>query len=139
MNCPSRTDETASHPDWNQSPPRLAADTTTVADLTGMANVRQRPDDPTHRHEAVDDHAREKAQFPARRGEAPLDRSKPHSPVQGQAAASTWLPNRFTKGVGRTVERTRRVASRYVRFVGPGMLIAVAYIDPGNYATDVGA
>lgn len=28
---------------------------------------------------------------------------------------------------------------KYVRFVGPGFLIAVAYIDPGNYATDVEA
>ena len=28
---------------------------------------------------------------------------------------------------------------KYVKFVGPGFLIAVAYIDPGNYATDVEA
>lgn len=31
------------------------------------------------------------------------------------------------------------VAKKYVKFVGPGFLIAVAYIDPGNYATDVEA
>lgn len=29
--------------------------------------------------------------------------------------------------------------SKFGRFVGPGFLIAVAYIDPGNYATDVAA
>ncbi|EXJ81799.1 manganese transporter [Capronia coronata CBS 617.96] len=28
---------------------------------------------------------------------------------------------------------------KYVKFVGPGFLVAVAYIDPGNYATDVQA
>jgi metal iron transporter len=28
---------------------------------------------------------------------------------------------------------------KFARFVGPGFLIAVAYIDPGNYATDVSA
>ncbi|KAK9327747.1 NRAMP family [Lipomyces starkeyi] len=28
---------------------------------------------------------------------------------------------------------------KYAKFVGPGFLIAVAYIDPGNYATDVAA
>lgn len=28
---------------------------------------------------------------------------------------------------------------KFARFVGPGFLIAVAYIDPGNYATDVAA
>lgn len=28
---------------------------------------------------------------------------------------------------------------QYAKFIGPGFLIAVAYIDPGNYATDVSA
>lgn len=28
---------------------------------------------------------------------------------------------------------------KYVKFIGPGFMIAVAYIDPGNYATDVQA
>ena len=28
---------------------------------------------------------------------------------------------------------------KFSRFIGPGFLIAVAYIDPGNYATDVAA
>lgn len=28
---------------------------------------------------------------------------------------------------------------KFARFLGPGFLIAVAYIDPGNYATDVAA
>jgi metal iron transporter len=27
----------------------------------------------------------------------------------------------------------------YAKFIGPGFLVAVAYIDPGNYATDVEA
>lgn len=27
--------------------------------------------------------------------------------------------------------------AKFARFVGPGFLIAVAYIDPGNYSTDV--
>lgn len=28
---------------------------------------------------------------------------------------------------------------KFSRFVGPGFLVAVAYVDPGNYATDVAA
>lgn len=32
-----------------------------------------------------------------------------------------------------------RSLAKFTRFVGPGFLIAVAYIDPGNYATDVAA
>lgn len=32
-----------------------------------------------------------------------------------------------------------RSLAKFARFIGPGFLIAVAYIDPGNYATDVAA
>ena len=35
--------------------------------------------------------------------------------------------------------RARDILVKYAQFVGPGFLIAVAYIDPGNYATDVEA
>lgn len=42
MNCPSRNDEELLlHPDWNQSPPRFAADLTTCEDLNGIANARE--------------------------------------------------------------------------------------------------
>lgn len=36
-------------------------------------------------------------------------------------------------------DRIRKVVWKYMRFIGPGFLIAVAYIDPGNYATDAAA
>lgn len=32
-----------------------------------------------------------------------------------------------------------KVFKKYLRFVGPGLMISVAYMDPGNYATDVSA
>lgn len=32
-----------------------------------------------------------------------------------------------------------QVFKKYLRFVGPGLMISVAYMDPGNYATDVQA
>ncbi|KAK4503049.1 hypothetical protein PRZ48_006476 [Zasmidium cellare] len=35
--------------------------------------------------------------------------------------------------------RLRRAVWKYIRFIGPGFMIAVAYIDPGNYATDAAA
>ena len=42
MNCPSKTDEDVLwHPEWNQSPPRFAADLTTCEDLNGIANARE--------------------------------------------------------------------------------------------------
>lgn len=32
-----------------------------------------------------------------------------------------------------------RVLKKFSKFIGPGFIIAVAYIDPGNYSTDVAA
>lgn len=37
------------------------------------------------------------------------------------------------------VQKARELVVKYMSFVGPGVLIAVAYIDPGNYSTDVAA
>ncbi|KAF2770470.1 natural resistance-associated macrophage protein [Teratosphaeria nubilosa] len=36
-------------------------------------------------------------------------------------------------------KQTARVLVNYAKFIGPGFMISVAYIDPGNYATDVSA
>jgi metal iron transporter len=149
MNCPSRTDDTIFRPGWNQSPPALAADSTTLADLNGIANLREQPHSPSDHHKAVDhdqievpdlsDSARKLSNCHSRfqpsvqsevtTGKRPFNRFK--------AAARNWeFPNgRLT----RTAKRIRHVVSKYIQFVGPGMLISVAYIDPGNYATDVGA
>jgi Mn2+/Fe2+ NRAMP family transporter len=33
----------------------------------------------------------------------------------------------------------RRVMMKFLKFIGPGFMVAVAYIDPGNYATDAAA
>lgn len=45
MNCPSRTDDTLLHDEWNQNPPRLAPDLTTRQDLNGIANARETKND----------------------------------------------------------------------------------------------
>lgn len=45
MNCPSRTDDTLLHDEWNQNPPRLAPDLTTRQDLIGISNAREHRDD----------------------------------------------------------------------------------------------
>ncbi|SMN22456.1 similar to Saccharomyces cerevisiae YOL122C SMF1 Divalent metal ion transporter with a broad specificity for di-valent and tri-valent metals [Maudiozyma saulgeensis] len=34
---------------------------------------------------------------------------------------------------------TKNILSKYLKFVGPGIMVAVAYIDPGNYSTAVSA
>ncbi|KAF2720151.1 natural resistance-associated macrophage protein [Polychaeton citri CBS 116435] len=37
------------------------------------------------------------------------------------------------------LQRTKNALTRFPKFIGPGFMISVAYIDPGNYATDVAA
>jgi metal iron transporter len=37
------------------------------------------------------------------------------------------------------LDHSRRVAFKYAKFVGPGIMVSVAYLDPGNYATAVSA
>ncbi|RMY52637.1 hypothetical protein D0865_05678 [Hortaea werneckii] len=39
----------------------------------------------------------------------------------------------------RTIRKTALVLMKYSKFVGPGFMVSVAYIDPGNYSTDVAA
>lgn len=46
--------------------------------------------------------------------------------------------SRFFK-VKETDSRPVRVLKKYLRFVGPGLMISVAYMDPGNFAADVQA
>ncbi|WPG97859.1 Hypothetical protein R9X50_00064100 [Acrodontium crateriforme] len=46
----------------------------------------------------------------------------------------------FTRiGISQPFHRAWNTLTKFYRFIGPGFLIAVAYIDPGNYATDVAA
>lgn len=38
-----------------------------------------------------------------------------------------------------TFERVRATLSKYSKFIGPGIMVSVAYMDPGNYSTAVSA
>lgn len=40
---------------------------------------------------------------------------------------------------GRLVHTSRKVIIKYAKFVGPGIIVSVAYMDPGNYSTAVSA
>lgn len=58
-------------------------------------------------------------------------KSSGESPSRGSVATSDRRPNLL-----RTVGQVLR---KFFGFVGPGFMVAVAYIDPGNYSTDVAA
>jgi Natural resistance-associated macrophage protein len=50
------------------------------------------------------------------------------------------LPTSTNRNVfGRIGNKIGKTIAKFSRFIGPGFLVAVAYMDPGNYATDVAA
>jgi len=162
MNCPSRTDETIDHEGWNQNPSRLAADLTTRQDLNGITNSRAQRDhrlDNTELAEGictVIDHNRV-TEVPgvlqktgcepntnADRKLQPLEKTAFDNPSEPNIARWSWIPDHGNgsgwKGrVGGFARRSLQVLITYSKFIGPGFMIAVAYIDPGNYSTDVSA
>ena len=159
MNCPSRTDEPPESEGWNQTPPRLAADLTTREDLNGMVNLR------TQRHagKAEDGPGVELPEMEL----PPDDFSKPSPGVRGhippeemsgkqsmepfsstfKTPTSSTTPNSVTPILTRSpaprspcsFKRLGGVLIKFGKFVGPGFMVSVAYIDPGNYSTDVAA
>lgn len=162
MNCPSRTDEPAAHENWNQSPSELAADVTTRQDLNGLVNLRTGQDLVKEEENArrdsqldgVDDHRRiadpnETSSFRFRRGTSTSShilRSLPeprHTNVHGIAeprAESSNSGGVSPRGMLSSLFlRIWRILAKFCKFIGPGFMIAVAYIDPGNYSTDVAA
>jgi len=160
MNCPSRTDETNDHEGWNQSPSRLAADLTTRQDLNGIANSRTQRDHILENTEPVEgsvvnyDRVTEPPGVVHQRGCEPNpDSDRKVQPLKESAFNSISEPNNpprsspptrgsgfcGKRGVGGLARRGVQVLGKYGKFIGPGFMIAVAYIDPGNYSTDVSA
>ena len=154
MNCPSRTDEPLEPQGWNQNPPQLAADLTTRQDLNGIANLRtqrssdvrdvQDPidDDPGERVSKVMQASRRKLSSGLTTDNKSLDGPQHvHSALSlalsSLAGGGTGVPSR--KGFRGYVQHVVRVLAKYSKFIGPGFMVSVAYIDPGNYSTDVAA
>lgn len=53
----------------------------------------------------------------------------------GASQSDTVVPSKFDTFKA----NAKRIMSTYIRFIGPGIMVAVAYIDPGNYSTAVSA
>ncbi|KAL1297226.1 hypothetical protein AAFC00_004790 [Neodothiora populina] len=152
MNKPSRTDELVDHPEYNQSPRHFSNDLVTREDLIGNVNSRR------HRarrldHEEMDGiqesppyelvtvHGKEKDEHSLpRNGAASTGGVSAAGSHEILSITSSDSPiNRRGSWVTRAYQRTIEVLAKFLSFVGPGMMVSVAYIDPGNYATDVAA
>jgi metal iron transporter len=131
MNCPSRTDDNIlRHPTWNQSPPPLTPDLTTRQDFNGLVNTREQRD-----HTAKGPESFVECNTVVLSEQQPGPGSVTGK-EGGEAAVGSpgalRSPLHFLQNVSKAV-------AKYFKFIGPGFMIAVAYIDPGNYATDVSA
>ena len=153
MNCPSRTDEPPRDAGWNQNPPGLSADLTTRQDLNGIVNLRTNQDSSKQADDArvegngCDGYDQLPEMCPEPLLARPNGIEKSMSPDKSEAIAFTAnavpLPRKGLPSAHRRVLGYARevwgVLAKFGRFIGPGFIISVAYIDPGNYSTDVAA
>ncbi|KAI4148059.1 MAG: hypothetical protein LQ340_005258 [Diploschistes diacapsis] len=152
MNYPSCVDEVKSHPEWNQNPSFLLHDLTARQALNGAtlklssSRSQQVTRSPEKASEEVESQCRDYVASPTMQG-APVAGT---SNVSITAEAPKYQRRRTCKSIARSLCGSRIASSiasnPFIRsvgylasFVGPGFLIAVAYIDPGNYSTDVAA
>ena len=155
MNCPSRTDEPLEADGQNQNPPGLAADLTTRQDMNGMVNRRtQRQSSLRHSDEQTME-IQDGLSGPLPPG---YQKEQTVDGVEGKSTSQTkevpiatpntnQPPHLFGSGskspgwsrILGYLQFGGRTLTKYSKFVGPGFMISVAYIDPGNYSTDVAA
>lgn len=162
MNCPSRTDEPAEHDGWNQNPSELAADVTTRQDLNGIVNLRTGQDSVREAEDARGDPQNDGANDYRRISDPDSTLSLRHRTgtsrfshtltsfpaLQSANTHSSAESRNRSPRLGRMSLRQRssnlflhiwRTLTKFCKFIGPGFMISVAYIDPGNYSTDVSA
>lgn len=163
MNCPSRTDEPTAHNGWNQNPSELAADVTTRQDLNGIVNLRtgqdsvneaeiargdSQVDGPNRYHRIAD--LDDASFFRHRKGTSRSSdalKSFPNLQVPANTPDNAEPRDESSSFGGVSPHRTSskiflriwRILAKFCKFIGPGFMISVAYIDPGNYSTDVAA
>lgn len=158
MNCPSRTDAIVED-GMNQNPSPFAPDITTRSDFGQIANARLQRDHRVGVGEATTDAevvaAQQVAKGPDKNGTSVTVAAGEGGGDGGQGRAgdgavspernnsgSSGLPDRPSSRVPPVkhfFHRAKEVLVKYGKFMGPGFMISVAYIDPGNYATAVAA
>jgi hypothetical protein len=66
----------------------------------------------------------------------------PHPSAYSNRSKSSGKPPSKPPSISQIVEKVStftRIVTKFARFVGPGFLVSVAYIDPGNYSTGAAA
>ncbi|KAF7556893.1 hypothetical protein G7046_g6181 [Stylonectria norvegica] len=78
--------------------------------------------------------------FPSRSHHPPIspDVSRTSAPID-HGSNNTSTSSRNIGSGYMMARRIKAALAKFCSFIGPGFMIAVAYIDPGNYATDIAA
>jgi metal iron transporter len=145
MNCPSRADP--DYPEgWNQNPNALNADATTNADFNHMANAKLQRDHRIDPADVVPDMI-EPSEINA------AERPNSTKALDGECNAGVVEDTRAGTIVGSPPgtagrsagswrlkmhefpRKVSRVLLKYAKFIGPGFMVSVAYIDPGIHAS----
>ncbi|TVY39780.1 Manganese transporter [Lachnellula subtilissima] len=141
MNCPSRTEEPEGD-GFNQNPSSLAADLTTRQDLNGIANTRilrrtsSSEMQPMEEHEPSRQTERDKNIHSSKEGgEGTLGSRDGSGSGRGGLGGGKGTVGQRSKDVSVVLFTRARSSQR----LSGRFMIAVAYIDPGNYSTDVAA
>jgi metal iron transporter len=143
MNCPIRTDP-APDEGHNQNPSDLANEITTNNTLnrrrnsTSSRNLRIDLQDGSHGNIGG---AQETIEKDAGLGnEKNVKEMDVEVQQDNHTDKKSWFGNRgHDSWIGGKLHKTKKVLVKYSKFIGPGFMVSVAYIDPGNYATDVAA
>ncbi len=154
MNQTSRTDEPYEGDGLNQSPNAFSNDLVTNEDMNGIANARERrgcnsrsmvnSGQPITQHIPVSPDEDDRTSLDEK-GLARGDGQSPEKPRKsaqvnnGPAAASVAGSPRRRGGPTSLLQKVFQYIVTLGKFVGPGFLVAVAYIDPGNYSTGISA
>ncbi|KAI1157973.1 natural resistance-associated macrophage protein-domain-containing protein [Nemania serpens] len=153
MNQTSRTDEPYEGDGLNQSPNAFSNDLVTNQDMNGIANARERRG---RKSRSMDNSGQPIAQdIPASpdededaglsKGLANGDGQSPgktnSTQVNDNPAAYDVSAGGSPNGGGPTSlpYKLFHLIVTFGKFIGPGFLVAVAYIDPGNYSTGISA
>ena len=149
MNCPSRVDPVFTE-GWNQNPDALNADATTRADLNHMANARLQQDhridpadaltvkaEPDERNVTEGLETTAKSMMADSKGSAALRQQKSScvidsSPSQGSGGNTGCLTHDWRSPIRVLYRGISSVFRKYAKAIGPGFMVAVAYIDPGR-------
>jgi metal iron transporter len=139
MNCPSRTDDLAENDGYNQSPHALSGDATTRQDMNGIANLRIQRDHLPQEDDILERIPAVAQDREGRKGCKVQSKGALQNSMASVPSSSLSTPSIPSSPPKTAFHRACLTFLNFTKFIGPGFLVAVAYIDPGNYATDVSA